>query len=242
METHNIIKIFAIVIVAVMAFSMLAAGLLYAKNDTSSGTDTTNNLPTPSATPFTYNVSFDANALKELGTIRLSANTALSDKQSIDAGVLNVAGVLKVNSQFRKTALDANDWYYIAEVSLKKNTAPIPVVQNLFDLNYFEQDKKSGFFAAKYITISAPSSVMLHNTDLNIDRNFSFDSQTLSALAGLNTSPGDRLGITGTVTIAGSAVTALSLVEEINKTQQPVFDTNQLVIDTNTLPKDKNSA
>ena len=240
MENHQIVKILAVVIVVVMAFSMLAAGFLYANNG-SSNSDSTNPadvLPTPSVTPFTYDVSFDGNALKELSTIKVATYTTNADKALIDSAVLKVDGVLKVNSQFKKTATDANDWIYIADVSLKKNSDAVAISANIFDVNYFEQSRKTDFSAAKYITVSAPSSVMLHNSDLNMDRNFSFESQTLTAYASLATTAGDELLIGGTVTVSGTTITSLLLSEQLNKTKQPKFDLNQLVIDSNSSAKD----
>jgi len=243
MENSTILKIVAIFIVVFMALSMIAAGLLYVENPSSSNpqSGSTDTLPEPTASTFTYNVSFDANALKALDSIKIAPYTASADKAAIDSAILKIEGVSRVSSQFKKPALDSNVWYYIADISLKKNADSADIAQKIFDYNLFDQSKRFEFFAAKYMTISAPASTMIHNTDLNIDRNYSFDSTTLSALANLSTTPGDNLIISGTIQLQGKTVLSLSLAEERNLTKEKLFDSNSIIIDANSLVTDSNN-
>jgi hypothetical protein len=238
------LKIVAILIVAFMAFSMIAAGLLYVQTPSKSNNQNPGDstLPEPTGTPFTYNVSFDSNAIKELDSIKVAPFTISSDKASIDSAIMKIDGVARISSQFKKPALDANEWYYIADISLKKSADSTGVVQKIFDLNFFDQSKRIEFFAAKYITILPPPYVMLHNTDLNIDRNYSFDSTTLSALANLSTSAGDNLVISGSIQLQGKTVLSLSLAEERNLSKEKFIDTNNIIIDTNSLVVDVNKS
>lgn len=245
METSKILKIFAIVIVIVMAFSMIAVGYLWLENSPAQNNNAgngTDNLPTPSATAFTYTVSFDANALRDVGTLKIGAYTSVLDKSAIDSSILKVDGVSKVLSQFTKTSQDSNAWVYLADVTLKKNGDALLAANSILDLNYFDQSRKSDFLAAKYITVSAPPWVMLHNSDLNIDRNFSFPSPTLSAISSLTTSAGDLLVVGGQLKLQGSSILSLSLTEQQNLTQAPrVIDTNSFTVDTNAPVVDANA-
>jgi len=233
MDKSQIVRFLGLFVVAVMALSMLAMGLLYV--DKGNNTDTGDQLPSPTENAFTYSLSFDTIALKELSSIRVGAMTSHTNKAEIDENVLKVEGVSKVSSQFKKTSADANQWVYIAEISLKKGFDVSSVAQNISDINFF--DKEQGFEAMKYISISSPSSVMLYNADLNIDRNFSFPNSTLSALSNITTQSGDELVVEGSIKVQGKAILALELIEKENKTQTKQLEDyiNQLQIDQNAL-------
>ncbi len=225
MDKTTMVRGLGIFILVVMAFSMIAGAFLMAdRSNTPTETDPNadNTLPEPNATTFNYTMSFDSNAIRDLGTIRVGAMTSTLDKAGIDSKVLKVEGVSKVSSQFRKNTPDANDWVYLADVVLKKTYDPQTVAIAIGDLNVF--DKNQGFDAMKLISISVPSSIMLHNTDLNIDRNYSFPSTTLSALAQMNTTPSDELTISGSIQLQGSAVISLNLMEQTNWTKQKLYE------------------
>ena len=243
MDSAKMTRIAGIVIVIVMAISMVSFAYIYVDRDnTNSGND--NELPQATDKPFDYTISFEATALKDAGAMKIALMTSSSDKMLVDLAVSKIEGVSKVSSQFKKNTLDANDWVYLADITLKKNTDFAFVVTQMLDINYF--DATQGFNARKQITVSAPAWVMLKNTDLNIDRNFSFTTTTLPALAMLKTTPGDKLQVDGTITVQGSAINALNLYETINLTQDVSTDLNvptdaNIPVDTNA-PIDTNSA
>ncbi|MFA6065531.1 MAG: hypothetical protein WCW44_06115 [archaeon] len=243
MDKSTMVKGLGIFILVVMAFSMIAGAFLMADRGSNPDqtTDPNTNLPEPNATVFSYSMSFDANAVKDLSSIRVGAITSVLDKASIDAKVLKVDGVSKVSSQFKKTTPDANDWVYLADVALKKTADAQSVASAIGDLNVF--DKNQGFDAMKLITISVPSSIMLHNVDLNIDRNYSFPSTTLSTLAQMSTTAGDELLVSGSIQLQGSAVISLNLIEEQNLTKQKLYEEflRQMQIDQNK-PIDTNAS
>ena len=249
MDNSTMVRALGIIILVVMAFSMIAGAFLMA--DRGSNPDQTvdpnaNNLPEPNASTFNYTLTFDANAIRDLSSIRFGAMTSSLDKTSIDSAVLKIEGVSKVSSQFRKTTPNATDWVYLADISLKKNTDPQTVASAIGDLNSF--DKNQGFDAMKLITISVPTSVMLHNVDLNIDRNFSFPSTTLSALAQMNTKSSDELVVSGSIQLQGSAIISINLLEQENITNTKLYEEllqqmqadQNVPIDTNTPAQDIN--
>jgi len=249
MDNSTMVKTFGIIILIVMAFSMIAGAFLMAdRGNTPDATVDPNAevLPEPNATTFNYTLTFDANVIRDLGSIKFGAMTSSIDKPSIDAKVLKVEGVSKVTSQFSKLSPDANDWVYLADIVLKKNADAQTVASAVGDLNAF--DKNQGFDAMKRITISVPTSVMLHNVDLNIDRNFPFTSTTLSALAQMSTVSSDEITVSGSIQIQGSAIVSLNLVEQANKTSaklyeeylQQITQDQNTIIDTNT-PLDANT-
>ncbi len=243
MDSAKMTRIAGIVIVIVMAISMVSFAYLYVDTDnTNPGND--DELPQAPDKPFDYTISFEATALKDAGAMKIALMTSASDKALIDSAVTKIEGVSKVTSQFKKNTLDANDWVYLADITLKKNTDFAFVIAQMLDLNYF--DATQGFDARKQITISAPSWVILKNNDLNIDRNFPFTTTTLPALAMIGTIAGDKLQIDGTITIQGQAINALTLYETINLTKDIPIDLNTPLdvnapIDTN-VPIDNNSA
>jgi len=220
MDKAQLVRFLGLFVFVVMALSMVAIGVLSVdKNSTNTNDD---QLPSPTENAFTYSLSFDTNALKELSSMRIGAMTSQTNKAEIDAAVLKVEGVSKVSSQFKKTSVDANEWVYLAEISLKKGSDASSVAKEISDINFF--GKEQGFEAMKYITISSPSSVMLHNADLNIDRNFSFPMSTTSALSNLATQSGDELVVEGTIKVQGKAILALELIEKENKTQEKLLE------------------
>ncbi|MFA5931035.1 MAG: hypothetical protein WC821_01855 [archaeon] len=238
MDKQTIVKYLGILVLVVMAFSMLAAGMLSANR---SASDTsTDPLPQAKDNPFDYTLTFDANAIKELSSARFGGLTTETDKSLIDSAVLKVEGVSKVTSKFSKTSLDANNWVYLAELTVKKGFDVVSVTQKISDLNFFE---KENFQAMKYMTISVPSYIMLHNIDLNIDRNFSFPTATSYSLVGTSTASGDEIVVNGQITVQGSAVLALELIESTNKTQERAMQEylNQLQLDQN-ITVDTNAA
>ena len=97
MDKSQIVRFLGLFVAAVMALSMLAMGLLYVDKGNSS--DTGDQLPSPTENAFTYSLSFDTNALKELSSIRVGAMTSHTNKAEIDATVLKVE-VLRLLSRY----------------------------------------------------------------------------------------------------------------------------------------------
>lgn len=251
-EKDKVYKALGLFIVIFMALSMIAAAALYVQSDSSSSSGATpDTLPQAQASSFDYNVSFQTKSVKDAGTLKLATITSIVDKAAVDAAVLKVAGVSKVTSSFSKTSPDSTNWFYVATITLKTGSSAETVANAVFDLNEFDQSQRAAFGALKVIVISAPASTIIHNTDLNIDRNFSFESTTLSALAQLATQPGDDLLIFGTMTVQGKTALSMSLSEEKNLTQEKMLqeyitqmstDTNsQVVIDSNSVVSDANN-
>ncbi len=242
MKQETILKFVGIFIVAFMALSMIAAGFLYAGDNKDNTTTQNPNVPVLDATAFSYSASFDTVALKEVKSGRVAAITSSLDKAAIDAAVLKTEGVSKINSQFRKGTVDANEWVYYADIAFKSNADIAVSVEKIYDLNFFNQSKRNEFASIKYITIKAPAYTILRNTDLNIDKNFTFPLTTLSALADLSTKSGDELKIGGTISLKGDVISSMELVEVQNLTLLKEYqDMLTAQIDTNSIT-DSNSS
>lgn len=229
MEQSKLVKYFGIFVAVTMALSMIA-GIGYMVMNDPVIQNNNDNPQEPTATVFNYTLSFDANAIKDLSSFRTALITSFEDKALIDAEIKKIEGVSTINSQFRKESTDSNSWIYLAEVTIKKNASIEQILSGIYAIQYF--DVNSDKIAMKHMTINVPKSVMLHNEDLNIDRNYSFPSTTLSALTSIETIPGDTLVIDGTIQLQGSAITAIELVELENKSAQERFMSeyeNQLV-------------
>ena len=203
-----------LVIVIVMAASMFALPFLYSGDD-----QPTDNTPVDQSltdgTTFTYTTTFDANVIKELNSIRFAVSTSVLDKTSIDQAVLKVNGIANIASEFRKN--DANTWLYVATATLKKNFSADEVINGIFDLSYFNGEQA----AYKYVTINSPTQVLLQNTQLDLNRKFSFENATLSALVPLGTQIGDSISVDGTVKLQGNQITAAEFIQNSNNTAAP---------------------
>jgi hypothetical protein len=242
------VKYLGIIILVLMAFSMIAGIAISVINNPIQPDNTNNDLPDPTATTFNYSLSFDANAIKDLSSFRTALVTSFDDKLLIDAELKKVSGVSTVSSIIRKDDATAINWTYLAEVTIKKTANINEVLNGIYLVKYF--DANADKLAMKHMTINVPKSVMLHNTDLNIDRNYSFTSTTLSALTQISTMPSDELTVEGTIQIQGSAIVSIELIESANKTAQSrmieeweaqMIDQNgQLIIDTTNTSVDTN--
>lgn len=220
-EQSKMVKYFGIFVAVIMAFSMITGIAFMILNDPIIQTPQDNSLTEPNATTFNYTLSFDANAIRDLSSFRVALMTSFEDKALIDAEVKKVEGVSTIASQFRKDSADSNSWIYFAEITLKKNSNIIDVLNNIYSIDYF--DANSDRLAMKHMTINVPKNVMLHNTDLNIERNYTFTTTTLSTLASVETLPGDLLTVEGTIQLQGSIITSIELIESVNKSAQERF-------------------
>ena len=222
LEKEDKVKWLGILIIALMAFSMLAYAYISILSDKSgsSASASQDTLPSDSlnASTFTYTLSFDTVALKELNSFRMIVETTEIDKQKIDLAVEKVEGVSKVASQFKKA--DGDAWYYYAEVALKKGYDTKAVSAAVLGLDFFSSNPSSGE-AMKYMTISSSQKVVLHNTDLNITRDYNFGTSTLSSMVNMDTQPNDAITVEGSIKLQGSTVTALELAEKANLTSAP---------------------
>ena len=217
MEKQDIIKWFGIIIVIVMAASMFAIGTLYMEGDSSASSSSQDLLPSDAlnASTFSYTLSFNTTALKELNSFRMIAETTELDKQAIDLAIEKVDGVSKVSSRF--TSASGGTWYYFAEVVLKRGSDPKTVSTAVLSLDFFSINPSSAE-AMKYMTISSSQVVELYNEDLNITRDYNFGSATLSSLVGMDTLPNDSITVEGTMSLQGATITALELTEKTNLT------------------------
>jgi hypothetical protein len=217
LEKEKIVQFLGIFVFVFMALSMIAAGLLYTDKDNtpSSNTDT---LPSATENAFNYTMTFDASVTKELSSLRFGGMTSETNKAAIDAAIMKVDGVSKVSSIFKKTAMDTNEWLYLAEISLKKNFTTADVSGKIKTLSFFNQSEEPA--AMKYVVIAVPPWAIIHNVDLNIDKNFSFPATTLSALANSFTQAGDTISVQGTAQIQGKAILSIELIEINNLSQE----------------------
>ena len=248
MKREETVRLLGIIILVVMAFSMIAGIAISVMNNPIQPDTSANDLPEPTSTTFNYSLSFDANAIKDLSSFRTALVTSFEDKVLIDAEVKKLSGVSTVSSQFRKDSTDSNTWIYLAEVTIKKTANINEVLTGIYSIKYF--DANSEKIAMKHMTINVPKNIMLHNTDLNIDRNYSFPSTTLSALTQIVTLPKDEITVQGTIQLQGSAIVSIELIESANKTAQErmiqewqtqIEDQNQqIIVDTNTPSTDTN--
>jgi len=206
MKQETLMKTVGIVIVAVMAFSMIAVAFTSMQNNPS--TDNSGINTNPILNSFTYDLDFSSTAIKELNSFRMVAKTSNLDKSEIDTAIQKMDGVSKVGSEFRNNANGV--WDYFAEITLKKTANLEDILNQIFELEYFTDAEK---VAMKYMTISSPGKLLLYNTELEINRNFEFSSTTLPALVSIETMPGDVINISGSVTLKGMDITALELIE-----------------------------
>ena len=238
MEKQQLLRLFGAAVAIIMVVSMFAIAILYnTSNEPETNFDVDQSLQ---PTAFAYDVSFDTQVMQELSALRFSAFTTELDLQEIDRSILEMGGVRKVDSWFQATG-DEN-WAYLAEITTKKGHSIEEIVGQIGALEYFSGE----YDAIKYITIATPDGpVLLTNETLGIDKNFTFETGTVSAIAMVSTQEGDSISVTGSISLRGNAIQTLELYELINYTQleAEILDTNvpvddnlfDVVVDENTL-------
>jgi hypothetical protein len=216
MEQETILKIGGIAIVAVMAFSMLAASFLYAPDSSNTNTDgiNTNSI----INSFEYDIGFESTVVKEINSFRMVAKTSNLNKAQIDKEINSINGISKIGSEFRK--IDDSTWNYYAEVTLKKSANLNETIDLIYALDYFSESDR---IAMKYMTLSSPGPLVLYNPQLDINRNFTFEAAVLPSLVSIETMPGDTVSVNGKITLRGMEVTALELIESANVSSQPQY-------------------
>jgi hypothetical protein len=214
MEKDTLLKIIGILVVVALAGSMIAVAFNYTQDTPTAETDldTVNQEQTQS---FDYTITFDTNVLSELSAIRIALQTTELSKQEIDQTIGKLSGVSRVrSSEFRNLS---DGWYYFAEIDLKKNTIITDAVQEIKDLNYFDGMEE----VMKRVSINtALQTIKVHNADNNITRNFDFDYATTFATVSLDTMPGDKITVSGSITLQGKTILSLELIEGTNQTAQ----------------------
>ena len=218
MEQETLMKTVGIAIVVVMAFSMIAVAFISTQNNPSTDSDGINTNPIINS--FEYQLDFETTTIKELNSFRMVAKTSNLDKSQIDNAIQEMDGVSKVGSEFRNNANGV--WDYFAEITLKKTANLNDILNQIFELEYFVGTEK---VAMKYMTIASPGELILYNSELDINRNFTFTQTTLPALVFIETMPGDTISVGGSVTLRGVDITALELIE--NEAQPQYYSVNE---------------
>lgn len=216
LEQEKMVKYFGIFVAVTMVISLFAYVGYVALSDPIIPSE--EDYFEPNATLFSYNLSFDTNAIKDLSSFRVALTTSIEDKVMIDSEIKKIEGVNNIASQFKKEDISSKEWIYFAEVMLKKNASISQVVDSIYSLDFFDSSFEK--VAMKHMTISVPKSVILHNPDLNIDRNYSFTTPVLSALTSIDTLPGDELIVEGLISLQGSLINSIELIEIENKSLQ----------------------
>lgn len=213
------IRAFAVFVVTMMALSMVALILYVPPNPTNEDTP-----PEPIVSRYNYTLSFDSNVVRDIWIIKAFAFTDVFDKDAIDNHVLDINGVLKVSSQFKKESIDSVDWLYVAEIVVNRGSNIRRIVNDFLDINFFNKEKRDESGALKQMTIVAPKNLMIHNVDLNIDRNFSFETDSLPVWVNTDTSIGDELAVQGNMVMQNKDIIELLLVEVRNITTDRIIE------------------
>jgi hypothetical protein len=234
MDKQQSLKLLGAAIGILMITSMFAMALLYSDREDDSQPNL-NIDPSLQPTATKYTVNFDANVLKELSSLKLFSKTVEMDIQKIDRSIMAIDGIRNIRSNF--TTPEDKTWIYTAELTIKKDYSLNEIISKIQELEYFEEIQP-----VKYVTITAPNTpIIITNKTLGIDKNYSFETDTLSAIVDINTMPKDKISISGNMSLQGNTITSLELYEMFNYNNPPEFDLNSLVIDTNSLMNDIDS-
>jgi hypothetical protein len=216
-KKEDYFKFFIILVAVIMGFSMLAT-FLYKGNDT-----TNTNSNTTVEQPIEFQTSFNANVTRLFDTyivaIALDKNAPSMVSTDIDTIMYKGEGVIRIRSEmFTSNGVV----YYRAEFSLKKNQN----IQNTFSS---VAEKTAPFFGTsvpeviRAAIVNLPTSIKLIKTDINFEKDYSPDINTISAYVSQISRVGDSVGLTGTITTTGKKITSSFLYEEKNNTFQVGF-------------------
>ncbi|MCX6801012.1 MAG: hypothetical protein NTZ73_02395 [Candidatus Diapherotrites archaeon] len=218
-KKEKMLQALGILVVVVMGGSMIAGAIL----STEKNANKNNQEETPTTvetSKFNYTASFETTVLKELNFVRFAAITEESDIYKIDKFVKGIDGVKSVSiSNFKtQTGFPEGEWVYFAEISIEKNASPSAVAEKILASGFFSGEQGT-YEVKKSVTISVPKEPMiLRNTDLNMDVNFSFEGKAQTAWVELSTIPNDSIVVGGTIQLQGKTLVNAELLESSNNT------------------------
>ncbi|MDD4250837.1 MAG: hypothetical protein PHX27_01440 [Candidatus ainarchaeum sp.] len=214
MERELFQKIIGIIILIALVGSMFAAALIYAPQPPAQ-----NNQPLvpQNQTIYEYNINFQTSVIQELDFIRIAVETSELNKNDIDLEIQSIPGVSRIqSSQFISNNTDK--WVYFAEINLRKKINVIDVVNEIFELKFFNGDKQ----AMKRVSIITPKeNIELIHKDANFSRKFLFEYETTFAIVNLETMANDEISVNGTIKLQGNNIVSIELMELENKTNIP---------------------
>lgn len=218
----KLLQAVGIIIVIVMAGSMIAGAL--SQSEKNFEDQDTGQVPQVEASTFSYDINFEAQVLKELNFVRFRAFTREIDVAKIDSAIKKIGGVKSVsNSAMLKpqSEASADEWIYSVGISLEKGASLSEVTEEILGLGFFSNDEGS-YLVEKSATIMPPrGALLLHNSTLNIDVNFSFGGKAQSVWVGASTLPNDMILAGGTIKLQGRTLVQSDFHELENKTNAP---------------------
>jgi hypothetical protein len=215
MEKELFQRVVGIIIVVALAGSMLAGAFIWMPD-----TPSPNDIVIPSQqSSIEYQTSFTTTAIQDLEAIRIIGETSELNKNIIDLSIQGIEGVSRIqSSRFEPTG--GKTWFYLADISLRRNSNINEIVENIFSLEYFVGETD----AMKRMSISTPeTNIELKNPSLNLERNFKFEYETTFAITPLNTLSGDEIIVQGNITMQGNEIVFIELMEQINLELQPKY-------------------
>ncbi len=209
-------KWIGIFIIVAMAGSLIAGGLIYMDPDQDLFAPPIDNQLESTPSTFTYKINFDTTVLSELNSIRIAVQTDSININEINLAIRELDSVSRITqSQFVKYE---EGQYYFAEIDLKRNTNINETFNQIKNLSYF-----NGFSEAmKRVTISVPETTTIVNSDINIDRQYTFEYETSVALVNLTTMPNDQIKVSGEISLQANNIVSLELSEVENVSNKPV--------------------
>ncbi len=173
----------------------------------------------PTIIPF---LAEDAEATVEdlFGAVVLSASTPQPDLAKIDAQLLAIPGVSRVNSQFRElTAAEAGPQklFYFAEVIYDKAIPPNELLQHI--------QQQANFLGDVVVypvgLVQLPETLHFVNQDLNLTRDYTPRDRFAQAFLMVDTQKGDSIKVHVQADLAGELVQQMTVYESQNPSNVP---------------------
>ncbi len=233
MEKAQLIKLLGAFVAVLMIISIFAVAFMYGSGPQDEVNTSVDQSLQPST--FAYTIDFETQVLQELSALKFSALTTSLNIQEIDSAISGIEGVRKVGSQFQATG--SEQWVYLADITTKKGYSVEEIAKQISELEFFSGEVNT----IKYVTVSTPTEeVTITNETLGLDKNYLFETGTVSTMANINTMPGDNISVTGSISLQNNAIVTLELYEYFNMSQMlreqvdlnlPEFDDNSFNIE-----------
>ncbi|MFH0955028.1 MAG: hypothetical protein V1777_02905 [Candidatus Micrarchaeota archaeon] len=208
-------QIFALAIVVIMVGSTIAFALLSnSDNGSSNPNGSTAPLSNTEGTPLTYTAVVPAKVKSLLPSFTLVAQTSEVDIQKIDALVSAVSGIRQLSSRVQ---MQGQGFVYYAEISFDGKKTTFEALTSALT------EKTAGvlgsFSFVKNGFVEIPKTVNLANQDLNVSRDYTFDTQLVPAKLDFLTLTNDSLQVQLQVSLTGSNLQSVQAFEIQNSNE-----------------------
>lgn len=210
----------ALIVVALMALSGLAAALLSGNNFFAPSNPVE---PPPldnnDTTPVAFRADVNTTIADLIPAFKLFATARSQDIDAIDTQIRSLGGVLALQSQFVQDPQAPGQLLYTADIAFSKELISHENLFALIRANTAQSLSAPSFYPAALFEV--PKTVRLQNTDLGLEKPYTFSDQLVQGFISEQTQKNDLVLAQLDVSLIGETISQQQALEITNWTAEP---------------------